>query len=73
MDTDDLKKTRSYLTLMRARHGADTPAGYRCSNLLEQLEILATATDPGQISRLRTDIKIQMDELSEITSTQSKG
>lgn len=71
----DLQKTRSDLTLMRAKHGAETPIGHRCSNLLEMLENLERAKaldgDPfmtaAQLAQLTASIKIQMDELAALT------
>lgn len=40
----DPKAIRKSLDALRARHGADTPAGRRCSNLIEQLKNLDGAT-----------------------------
>lgn len=41
----DLAATRRDLIALRVKHGADTPTGHRCSNLLEQLENRAKSTD----------------------------
>ena len=34
----DSPNVRAQLDAMRAKHGADTPIGYRCSKLIEQLK-----------------------------------
>lgn len=34
----DPKTIRKSLDALRAKHGADTPIGHRCSNLIEQLK-----------------------------------
>ncbi len=34
----DISKARSDLMDLRARHGADSAIGHRCSNLIEQLQ-----------------------------------
>ena len=39
----DVEDTRRKLTAMRAKLGAGTPAGHRCSNLIQQLEEHRTA------------------------------
>lgn len=40
----DLANARKQLDALRAKHGADTPIGHRCSNLIEQLKNHETAT-----------------------------
>jgi hypothetical protein len=40
----DVHAMRKQLDALRARHGADTPAGHRCSNLIEHLKNLDGAT-----------------------------
>lgn len=40
----DLETTRRQLIAKRNSAGANTPIGHRCSNLIEQLENLQTAT-----------------------------
>ena len=40
----DLDATRRSLIAMRVKHGAESPIGHRCSNLIEQLQNLETAT-----------------------------
>jgi hypothetical protein len=59
----DVEDARRKLTAMRAKLGADTPAGHRCSNLIEQLENHRTATGE-QKDNLEKAIKIQMAELA---------
>jgi hypothetical protein len=39
----DVHAMGKQLDALRARHGADTPAGHRCSNLIEQLKNLDSA------------------------------
>ncbi|MDB5607756.1 MAG: hypothetical protein JWP25_4656 [Bradyrhizobium sp.] len=44
MTTDlDPHAVRASLDALRAKHGADTPIGHRCSNLIEQLKNLRGA------------------------------
>lgn len=59
----DLEDARRKLTAMRAKLGADTPAGHRCSNLIEQLQNLRDATG-DQKANLEKSIKRQMAELA---------
>jgi hypothetical protein len=40
----DLETIRAQLDALRAKHGADTPIGHRCSNLIEQLKNYEAAT-----------------------------
>lgn len=40
----DLANVRKQLDALRAKHGADTAIGHRCSNLIEQLKSLQSAT-----------------------------
>lgn len=40
----DIEETRRQLIAKRVAAGADTEIGHRCSNLIEQLENIATAT-----------------------------
>ncbi len=40
----DLSDTRRHLIALRIRFGADTPKGHRCSNLIEQIQNMETAT-----------------------------
>ncbi len=63
----DLAAVRKSLLKSRDEHGAKSPGGRRCSNLLEQLENLAKTTDRDQRARLEKDIQVQMAELSSIS------
>lgn len=65
-DFDEAAIRTSLLTL-RKKFGAETPAGHRCSNLLEQLEVRAKATDKDQIRRLEKFIGESVAELAELT------
>jgi hypothetical protein len=40
----DAKTVRAQLDALRAKHGADTPIGHRCSNLIEMMKNRETAT-----------------------------
>lgn len=40
----DLPTIRKQLDALRTRHGADSPIGHRCSNLVEQLDSHKYAT-----------------------------
>lgn len=62
----DLPAIRTSLLKSRDQHGAMTPAGHRCSNILEMLESLAKTTDPDQRANLERDIQIQMAEMSSL-------
>lgn len=41
----DLVDTRRRLDAMRVKHGADTPIGHRCSNLIEQIQSYRNTKD----------------------------
>lgn len=64
---------RTSLLAMRKQHGAETPVGHRCSNLLEQLENRAKATDADQIRRLEKSIGQSVAELAALSSSDPKG
>lgn len=51
----DLKTTRRGLIALRNAHGADTPIGHRCSNLVELLQMPELAT--GLIQRQMADLE----------------
>lgn len=40
----DVENSRRHLIALRVRFGADTPKGHRCSNLIEQIKAMETAT-----------------------------
>lgn len=63
----DLENTRRELIAMRVKLGADTPAGHRCSNLVEQLEHYRTA-EGDQKAHLAKNIAAQMAELAKLTN-----
>ncbi len=62
-----LPAVRTSILKARDQHGANTPAGRRCSNVLEQLENLAKTTDRDQRAKLERDIQIQMTELASLS------
>jgi hypothetical protein len=59
----DLEDTRRSLIALRVKVGAETPAGHRCSNLVEQLEHYRTA-EGDQRANLAKGIQYQMAELT---------
>lgn len=63
----DEAAVRTSLLKLRTKLGHDTPAGHRCSNLLEQLEVRAKATDKDQIRRLEKNIGRSVAELSALS------
>lgn len=64
----DLEDTRRDLIAMRNRHGANTPKGHACSNVIEQLDALRTYIRPAWASHesqtLPAMMRRQMDRLS---------
>jgi len=67
----DEAAVRTSLLKLRTKLGADTPAGHRCSNLLEQLENRAKSTDQDQIRRLEKSIGQSVVELSAVSKGES--
>lgn len=63
----DLENTRRELIALRAKHGADTPAGHRCSNLVEQLQHYEKA-EGDQRAHLAKSIAAQMKELTDLAA-----
>jgi hypothetical protein len=63
----DLENTRRELISLRVKLGADTPAGHRCSNLVEQLEHYRTA-EGEQREHLAKNIAAQMKELTDLSA-----
>lgn len=51
---DVLEQTRRDLIAIRVAHGADSPIGYRCSNLIELIQMPELAT--GLIQRQMADL-----------------
>lgn len=68
----DHEDTRRKLIAMRAKFGADTPAGHRCSNLVEQIENMRTAASKEQRGHLAKSIQRQMTELTELAAKADK-
>jgi len=66
----ELEPTRRDLIAMRVRHGADSPVGHRCSNLIGQLESLQDATSKDQRRALERAIEKSMADLKRLTSRQ---
>jgi hypothetical protein len=62
----DIKKARADLMDMRAKHGAGTAIGHRCSNLIEQLQNLEGATGDHRAG-LQKLIARSIKELAELT------
>lgn len=63
----DIPAVRTSLLKLRKDLGANTPAGHRCSNLLEQLESLSKSADQDQRLRLEKDIGRSVAELSALS------
>ena len=61
----DLETTRRDLLALRAKHGAETPIGHRCSNLIGILDSMKTATG-DQRSGLAKNITDQMADLERL-------
>lgn len=57
---------REMLGDLRRQHGAESPIGYRCTNLLEQLERLAKETDGIARANIGSGIKRQMADLASL-------
>lgn len=63
----DLEDTRRNLIAMREKHGADTPIGHRCSNLVEMLQNLAGCDFHTRFA-LEQSIRRSTAELAKLTS-----
>jgi hypothetical protein len=61
----DLENTRRQLIALRSKLGADTPAGHRCSNLVEQLDAMRTA-EGDQRAHLAKSIGQQTADLARL-------
>jgi len=76
MTTPDInlehEETRRKLIALRSKLGADTPAGHRCSNLVEQLQEYKRSSDETQRGHLIRGIKAQMTELTELAAKADK-
>ena len=64
----DLKAIRKQLTALRTRHGADSPVGHRCSNLIEQLKNYPTLP-MEQRTALRNNIAKSVADLAKLTQS----
>ena len=62
----ELEDTRRRLIALRDKHGADTPAGHRCSNIIEQLQNMRDA-EGDQRKNLVKSLGEQMAELAALT------
>jgi len=63
----DLEDTRRRLIALRDKHGADTPAGHRCSNIIEQLQNMRAA-EGDQRRHLVKGVREQTAELADLTA-----
>ena len=61
----DLEITRRELLALRAKHGSRTAIGHRCSNLIEMLDSMKTATG-DQRAGLAKNIADQMADLERL-------
>lgn len=64
----DFEDTRRKLISLRSKLGADTPAGHRCSNPVEQLQAHRQAASQEQIQHLNGGIRRQMAELNALAA-----
>lgn len=67
----DLESTRRDLIAMRVKHGAYTPIGMRCSNLVELLQA-RDASDGERRAILGKNIGDQMADLRRLTSVNAE-
>jgi hypothetical protein len=54
------------LAAMRTRHGADSPIGHRCSNLLGQIRNLRKEPDKDARARLRENIEKSLADIQRL-------
>jgi hypothetical protein len=64
----DFTETRSMLKKLAMAHGADTPVGRICHNLLEQTENFSKATDGDVRQYLARNIEWQKTHLDKLLS-----
>lgn len=62
----DLEDTRRDLIAMRTKHGADTPIGHRCSNIIGQVEQVMRTIDPFWRRKMAHGIRKQITELANL-------
>ena len=63
-----IEDTRRRLIALRNKHGADSPAGHRCSNIIEQLQNMRDA-EGDQRGHLVRALERQMQELANLTAS----
>ena len=61
-----MSDVRKKLMAMRSKHGADTPIGHRCSNLIGQLENI-DLVPAGRKAGLEKEISKSVAELARLT------
>lgn len=64
----DFTETRSMLKKLAMAHGADTPIGRACHNLLEMTENYAKTTDADQQIQLKANIEREKARLNDLIS-----
>ena len=64
----DFTETRSMLKKLAMAHGADTPIGHACHNLLEMTENYAKTTDADQQIQLKANIEREKARLNDLVS-----
>lgn len=62
-----LDQTRRDLIALREAHGADTPIGHRCSNIVELIQKAQGATG-DYLARLTFQIQVQTADLKRLTA-----
>jgi hypothetical protein len=63
---DSLPSVRAALIALRAKHGADTPIGHRCSNLIGQLENYENVMGADRKRALDRNIAHSLKELAKL-------
>ncbi|WLB49252.1 hypothetical protein QIH93_15160 [Bradyrhizobium ottawaense] len=64
----DFTETRSMLKKLAMAHGADTPIGRACHNLLEMTENYAKSRDADQQIQLKANIEREKARLNDLVS-----
>ena len=59
----DVETSRRHLIALRVKFGANGPKGHRCSNLIEQIQAMETATGE-QRANLQKSIRRSIEELN---------
>jgi hypothetical protein len=66
----DFTETRSMLKKLAMAHGAETPVGHACHNLLEMTENYSKSTDFDQRVQLKANINRELSRLESLRQSQ---